>query len=177
MKLKVLLIVAAILTPIVAQEAKILIVEKPDSQKLARAYREYKDAARHWEEVKAEVAKQYTTEGGKPMAGWEKVEFSADFRAIVPKESRYVTTGAVWGPCSSTGTLVPNWGTTLSGTGNLVNLGATTNIGAAGTSAVLSGDLDIDQSLVVKEKKLSSQAACVGQRDGYAISMECPKEK
>jgi hypothetical protein len=75
------------------QEAKIMIVEKTDSAKLSRAYKEYKDALKRWEDVKTEVSAQYTAEKGKPLAGWEKVQFSADFRAIVPTDSQYAGRG------------------------------------------------------------------------------------
>lgn len=70
-----------------------MIVEKPDSQKLARAYREYKDALKHWEDIKAEVAKQYTSDNGKVIVGWDKIQFSADFRAIVPDTSQFAWRG------------------------------------------------------------------------------------
>ena len=94
-----------------SQEAKIMIVEKPDSARLLRAYREYKDAAAQWEKLKIEMAAQYTNEKGKPMAGWEKVQFSADFRAIVPDSSPYASHNAIqltpcgiWTPVNSNST-------------------------------------------------------------------------
>ena len=91
-KMKTILIALfATLSPCFAQEAKIMIVERSDSQKLAKAYREYKDALKRWEDVKIEVAKTYTQENGKAIAGWEKIQFSADFRALVPDSSQYAS--------------------------------------------------------------------------------------
>lgn len=111
--MKTLLIALFAIGSAFAQEAKIMIVEKPDSQKLQRAYQDYKDALKHWEESKAQIAKQYTQSGGKTIEGWEKVQFSADFRAIVPESSQYAGRGYCWGGgISLTNTSVPAVGTT-----------------------------------------------------------------
>ena len=135
MKLKITCIIAVLLMPIVAQEAKILIVEKADSQKLAKAYKDYKDAAKRWEDLKAEVAKQYTYESGKAMPGWEKVEFSADFRAIVPKTSSLT----LW-PCSTSS----NWcGISMPATIPYTN----------SSSSTLTNDFTVNPTLIVSEKK------------------------
>lgn len=83
------------------QDAKIIIVERHDTTSLKSAYAEYKAAQAKWEKVKTEVAKKYTTEKSdkvgcptpvngtceKTMDGWEKVEFSVDFRALVPQRT------------------------------------------------------------------------------------------
>lgn len=81
--------------PAFGQEAKIMIVERADTAKLSRAYKDYREAAKRWEEVKAEVAKEYTVEGGKVMPGWDRVQFSADFRAMVPAGSSFAGSGCV----------------------------------------------------------------------------------
>lgn len=102
-KTLIALFVAALVVPLIGQEAKVMIVEKPDSARLARAYRGYKDALKEWERVKTEVARNYTTENGKTLEGWEKVQFSADFRAIVPEYSPLAANRSYWGnwPCNS----------------------------------------------------------------------------
>lgn len=119
-----------------AQEAKIMIVERPDSQRLSGAYRDYKDALRRWQEVKADVAKHYTQESGKTLPGWENIQFSADFRALVPKSSQYAYNGYCYG-----------YGTTLTTTN------ATGTMSTAG-AALLNGvsDLDVITDLKTKEK-------------------------
>jgi len=92
---------------LVSQEAKIMILEKSDSQALKTAYQHYKAALSAWEQAKTDVAKKYTLEGGKPMAGWEKVEYSVDFRAIVPQKSEYAS--GIIRPCWN------SWTNTTSG--------------------------------------------------------------
>jgi hypothetical protein len=92
-----LIFVLSITAACFAQDAKIMIVERADSQRLAKAYREYKDAQKHWEEVKTEIADSYTHENGPghpALPGWEKVQFSADFRAIVPDFSQYAASSS-----------------------------------------------------------------------------------
>ena len=91
--MRIITLLAFALLPAFAQEAKIMIVEKSDSQKLAKAYREFKEAQKAWEEAKTAVSKSYTTEKGKTLEGWEKVQFSADFRAMVPYSSPYASSG------------------------------------------------------------------------------------
>lgn len=66
------------------QDAKIIIVERGDTYELKQAYAKFKAARDHWEKVKTDVAKRYTVENGKTMEGWDRVEFSVDFRALVP---------------------------------------------------------------------------------------------
>lgn len=109
-KLVVTLFAAALILPLVGQEAKIMIVEKSDSQRLVKAYREYQDALKRWNEVKVDVAWQYTKVDGKTIEGWEKVQFSADFRALVPEYSQYAT-GRGWTTLSNTNSWVPVTGT------------------------------------------------------------------
>lgn len=70
---------------LLGQDAKIIIVERHDTQSLKSAYADYKAAQAKWEKVKNEVAKKYTVESGKTLEGWDKVEFSVDFRALVPQ--------------------------------------------------------------------------------------------
>ena len=82
----VLLAGAALL---LCQDAKIIIIERSDTNQLKQAYADYKTARDRWEHVKAEVAGRYTKEDGKTMAGWDKVEFSVDFRALVPQRAQY----------------------------------------------------------------------------------------
>lgn len=135
---------AATFVPMIGQEAKIMIVERSDSQKLAKSYHEYKDALARWEAVKVEVAKQYTNENGKPIAGWEKIQFSADFRAIVPETSQYSNHGCYWGS-NVTGT---------------INAFTTSSMPASGITSHndIAYDLDalaslgVDQALITKEK-------------------------
>lgn len=138
---------AATFVPMIGQEAKIMIVERSDSQKLAKSYHEYTDALARWEAVKIEVAKQYTNENGKPIAGWEKIQFSADFRAIVPETSQYSNHGCYWG----------------SNLTNTINTTSTFPASSMPTSGITSHndiayDLDalaslgVDQTLITKEK-------------------------
>lgn len=142
MKLTILLL-AAFLAPLIGQEAKIMILELPDSQRLAKAYREYKDAQAKWESVKTEVAKKYTFETvptgitwqatkEQAIAGWEKVQFSADFRAIVPESSPYA--GQTTGRLSLVG----------SGTTTTFAIPATTSTNLLGRAAGTISDLDVD---------------------------------
>ncbi len=139
---KLIAIATAILVPVMGQDAKIMIVEKADSQKLARAYREYKDAQKRWEELKTSVAKQYTHVDGKAQDGWDKVQFSADFRAIVPETSEYASKNRIcstWGygfyPSSSS-TLTSNAVTNTNGT-------STTLLGTLPMPAATASDLHV----------------------------------
>jgi hypothetical protein len=127
---------AALIVPLVGQEAKIMIVEKYDSQRLARAYEKYKQAQAEWNETKAQVARFYTSDHGKTMDGWEKVQFSADFRAIVPDASQYAYH-------TFTGCVSP-W--TLNSGGAITTIPMT-------NGTVLGGDILVDSDLTVKEKK------------------------
>ena len=153
--MKYLALLATLLAaPLFAQDAKIMIVEKPDSQKLAKAYREYKDALKHWEDIKEEVAKQYTSEKGRTIAGWEKIQFSADFRAIVPDSSQYAYR-PTWGSGC-----VFSTGVNAVGSSNLVigsnEISSTTITGDAFSSPYYSSiplaDLAVKPDLIVKEK-------------------------
>jgi hypothetical protein len=116
-----------------AQEARIMILDRHDTDQLKTAYADYKAAQKRWDSVKADVSKRYTTADGKVMPGWEKVQYSADFRAVVPTQSAYATYSY---PCW--------YGTTSSGA-------ATTSI--LPISAASSSDLDVLGDLTVKEKK------------------------
>jgi hypothetical protein len=124
-----LLFVFAVL-PCFAQDAKIMIVERSDSQKLAKAYKEYKEAQKHWEDLKLEVAKTYTQDGGKTLTGWEKIQFSADFRAIVPDSSQYA-----WHPA-----YCPITGTILAGSGTTTLAGNAESVGSFSSNSFLSAD-------------------------------------
>lgn len=66
-----------------AQEAKIMILDRADSQALKTAYYDYQAAQKKWESAKAEISRRYTHVDGKIQEGWEKVQFSVDFRAMV----------------------------------------------------------------------------------------------
>lgn len=134
-KLALLVLVAALLSPLIGQEAKIIIVEKSDSQRLKRAYEKYKDAQAEWSAVKAEVAKSYTNDKGKTMDGWEKIQFSADFRAMVPDSSQY----AYRPPCGCSG---------ITFTNSLPVSGLTT----LATGIAPDADLAVNQDLTVKAK-------------------------
>jgi hypothetical protein len=115
--------VAACLLPLVGQEAKVVVVEKTDSARLAKAYKNYQDALKEWERAKVEVADHYLNEpctvtgsatgiwsngffipdstqtGGKKStcrrSGWENIQFSTDFRAIVPEVNSHSTRGTL----------------------------------------------------------------------------------
>lgn len=98
--MKTLLIALSLSAFCFAQEARIMIVEKQDSEHLNSAYKDYQAAKKRWEDVKSYVAKKYTApDGSKVIEGWEKVQFSADFRAIVPESSQFATThtGCLYG--------------------------------------------------------------------------------
>lgn len=113
------------------QDAKIIIVERQDTRELKAAYADYKAAQAKWEKVKTEVAKKYTTETPavcthskdltceKIMDGWEKVEFSVDFRALVPQRQYAGTISENYWPqvLTSSGT-----GITLTGNSNASDL-------------------------------------------------------
>jgi hypothetical protein len=98
------LAVVACLMPLVGQEAKVVVVEKSDSARLAKAYKNYQDALKEWERAKTEVADHYLnepctvpssyrlSESRCRRSGWENIQFSSDFRAIVP-ESHLQSTG------------------------------------------------------------------------------------
>jgi hypothetical protein len=84
------------------QEAKLMILDISDTVELKAAYKEYKDAQAKWETTKTKVAKKYTFENGKVMPGWEQVQFSVDFRAVVPDSSQYVYhSGYIYSPCNT----------------------------------------------------------------------------
>jgi len=136
MKTLILIAVVALLTPLVGQEAKIMIVEKTDSQRLSRAYERYKQAKAEWEEAKSSVAKLYTTEKGKTIEGWEKVQFSADFRAIVPESSQYAG-GSVWSGRNC-------W---------LTGVTSTSSVPLSYSNGTTTLDASVDPDLVVKEKR------------------------
>jgi hypothetical protein len=96
MKFRYAFLVTALLMPLVGQEAKIMIVERRDTTRLKAAYDKFKAAQKEWEALKVEVAKSYVTEGGKTMEGWEKVEYSVDFRAMVPARGSNITAYYGW---------------------------------------------------------------------------------
>lgn len=81
-----LLVQKEVVPIVMAQETKMILVEKPDSERLKVAYAEFLKASAKWELAKKEVAKGYVSYGGKPMKGWEDVSFSVDFRILVPAE-------------------------------------------------------------------------------------------
>lgn len=97
-----------------AQDAKIMILERQDTKTLSDAYRDYKAAQKKWEEVKDQVSKKYSYEAGKPMPGWEKIQFSADFRAMVPESSPYASrSSCMWsGLTTTTSSAIPAWDST-----------------------------------------------------------------
>lgn len=69
-----------------AQNTKMILVEKPDSDKLKVAYAEFVKAYDKWDAAKKAIAKEYVNSGGKPLKGWEEVSFSVDFRILVPAD-------------------------------------------------------------------------------------------
>lgn len=95
------------------QEARIIIIERGDTYELKQAYAEFKAARDHWEKVKTDVAKRYTTEKTdkagcskpvngmceKTMDGWDRVEFSVDFRALVP--AHQYSSSITWAPAGT----------------------------------------------------------------------------
>ncbi len=90
------------IVPIVkAQNAKMILVEKPDSEKLKTAYAEFVKAYDKWDAMKKSVAKGYVNSGGKPLKGWEGVSFSVDFRILVPAEPEWARGGS--GPTGPSG--------------------------------------------------------------------------
>ena len=139
--MKIFVLFAAVAASVFAQDAKLLIVEKPDSVRALKAYADYKAAIKRlddekaqvtaaWDKVKAAVAAPYVNEAGKIRVGWEKIQFSVDFRAIVPEETKYMGSGLIWN-----GGTYPCWST-----GNIVNTSGT----AATIPASTSGDLSVD---------------------------------
>lgn len=101
---------------LLCQDAKIIIVERSDTKELKAAYADYKAAQAKWEKVKTQVAKKYTVESGKVMDGWDKIEFSVDFRALVPQHQYISYSGYSW-PANS---VLTSGSGTLATTGNLV---------------------------------------------------------
>jgi len=61
----VTLITLALCALVGAQEAKIMILERRDTDTLKSAYAEYKAAQKRWETAKYDVAKRYTTVDGE----------------------------------------------------------------------------------------------------------------
>jgi hypothetical protein len=146
MRLFALLGLSAILA--FGQEAKIMIVERTDSTKLAAAYKSYQDAKKQWEEVKADIAKHYTMEGKKVMEGWEKVQFSADFRALVPDSSPYANHYPnCWNGLTMNTSSVPAVGTWSTGTNITSSSG--TNISDFADDRTVT----VDGNLTVKERQ------------------------
>ncbi len=105
-----LLVQKEIVPRVMAQETKMVLVERPDSEKLKAAYAEYVRAYDKWTATKKEIAKSYVNYGGKPMKGWEDVSFSVDFRIIVPAERGYYAIG----PQGPTGPVGPTGATSVS---------------------------------------------------------------
>ena len=132
---RILICLLALLIPVIAQEAKILFIAKSDAQRLSAAYNAFQGAKKHWEDTREQVAHKYTTKSdgsGKPLPGWDgEVEFSPDFRALVPRQVVF-SSGTIWSsyPCATT---IP-----LSGTS-----GATwpyeNNVGSAGEITIKGG--------------------------------------
>ena len=135
--MKLLSIVLAFASVCIAQEARIIIVDQSDSKELSAAYHEYKAARARWEALKKDKAAAYTTEpkldkNGKQIGketqkipGWEEVQFSADFRAIVPANSQYAGRGnCVYG--SNWGYAYPSNGTFAVNTSGTLGAIATT---------------------------------------------------
>jgi hypothetical protein len=183
------------ITTCFAQEAKILIVDKSDSTRLADAYREYKSAQKKWEALKKEVAAKYVPvepkvdAKGKQIgnetvieAGWENPQFSGDFRAIVPANSQYASRG-----CSYSGVVWPGyngWATnypvsTAAGTaGNLNTLTSSTGTFApnqniessSGDFVVGNNTMDGNSSIVLGgvDAKTSTQTNPMFVNDGIA---------
>jgi len=154
------------------QEAKIMIVDKSDSDHLAKAYKTYQDAKKQWEDVKVYVAEKYTIDqDAKPskkdgkvekayIPGWEKVQFSADFRALVPDSSQYASRGCYYG---SSAWITPSWNAVntsaaITGSSDLaVNPGGSGTVLQAGPSgptwAPISIDEGIKHDLTTKERE------------------------
>jgi hypothetical protein len=105
--IKYLPLLLALFVPVIAQEAKIKVIEKSDSEKLSSAYKEYKDAEKRWEEAKTEIVRKYThadDPGGSTFSAWDTgVEFSPNFRAMIPKVSMSLASTNLW----NCGTLTP----------------------------------------------------------------------
>jgi hypothetical protein len=137
-------ILAGFVVSLGGQEAKIMIVEKSDSMILSQAYADYKDAVKRWETVKAHVSERYVNQKGKPMPGWEKIQYSADFRAIVPNDSQYAGHGYVCGA---------NWpySNIMLTTGNAVGASTTGSLIAPNAPSIL-GDYDIAPGVTVIDK-------------------------
>lgn len=106
-----------------AQDAKMMLVEPVDATELKTAWKVYQEEARKaelalenarkkWDTAKLGVARKYTLlpDNKTVLKGWEKIEFSVDFRIIVPSERTYYSSS------------VPNWTgiTTASGTGTVL---------------------------------------------------------
>lgn len=85
-----------------AQDVKLVILDKPDTAQLKEAYKEFKEAQKKWEDLKLKVAKAYVLEDGKVPEDWKKVIFSKDFRAMVPEHT--VSYGGYLTTINATGT-------------------------------------------------------------------------
>ena len=130
------------------QEARIMIVEKSDSTRLSSAYRDYQDAKARWESVKSDVAKKYTNpDGKKVIEGWEKVQFSADFRALVPESSQFASRTNCLYSLSN--------GTIFTGSGTI----ATTAVNAGG---YITGDVAAQTTMFPDDLRVNSDGVAAG---------------
>lgn len=154
-----------LVAPIFGQDAKIMILDKADSDHLSSAYQNYLQAKKQWEQVKTYVADKYTVDAVKPeivkdgkaaknyKEGWDKVQYSADFRALVPDQSQY----AFHYPYCTSNLLYNggSFGTTLANaTGTTAFLGTTdTTVPFTGTFDGSSfDDVSVNGGLVVIDK-------------------------
>jgi hypothetical protein len=152
------------------QEARIMILDKSDSDHLSSAYQNYLAAKKTWEQTKTYVAEKYTVDAVKPEIvkdgktaknykdGWDKVQFSADFRALVPDQSQYAThypcsyntgylttspsTGVMWTPATST------WSSGAPITGSSTTSGGTLSLNS-NSLAVSPEDIPPDSGVTI----------------------------
>jgi hypothetical protein len=143
--MKLIAIALLIGTAAFAQDAKIMILDQSDTAKLSDAYKHYKEAQKEWEKLKTATAVKYTGEGKATLKGWEKVQFSADFRAVVPEASEY----AYHNSCNTSGLYYTpsGWSNAISGTG-VLSMMNTTGTSFADTainsgSTLINGDLAV----------------------------------
>lgn len=85
MKLTVFLLFGLLLS---AQDAEVTVLSDQDSHAVQNAYQYLRDAQADWRRLQDDIRKKYGLTG--------EIEFSKDFRAVVPKKTEIKTYGSGW---------------------------------------------------------------------------------